>query len=795
MAVDPVDRIILNGTTLLCDGIQAGKPVSEFTAGLKIGRASQDDRQHAFYNDFDDFSGGFGFRTLDIRETLGTHWDNAGGVDLRRSRHITLPPKRYTVAADNNPVKMILSSEILDGAAVGVPREDPGANFADYFYYGAGDTVYRMDNTRNTLIRQQRMVFTDPVTGSAANEPEKMTRMFLFRGSGNVRRLHIVTANSNTAGSSSRMLYTSNPGAVTPTWSEGIRAAWDAIPCPFGPGGNQIVVAQAITFQFMFSADPTNGATDWNIDAADAAINGPVWIPNSICRFVGVAELPNSPTPGLYFIDYGDGRLYVLNFYIRKAFPIDIGDYHYIVNACIWHGSIAATDGWDIWLYSPGGGAETVRQIGLFSKDGVPDSLRAGRYRITGLLDGGDQLFAIAERTALDKDGVTSTLGFVIFVYNGAGWSHYIPAVEALATSVTEAVNPITAVIDRFPSGVAVAQNLASQTSRAVNVLCQAHPTTSKKVVLHTMPLPKMKLPIDQVDEFDSSGSGNVFRTGWLHGGFNDLYGVLHYLKVDLQSTGGTGASVTIEYRLDDNESAAFTSLGTVSALDDGTGNAILQFDVTNKAGIRFRTVQFQVRLNRGLCTTIGAGGVTNVATTIPVAELSSLPDLGAIDVDGEVIFYTARSAASGVGNLTGATRGQRGSTAAAHTAGRPVISLNRTPELRGITLVYGKKGKLRKTWVVVIDVNKMVEQGTLVDTNGDGVPDTAATHQNVLDLIESLWDTQTLVQLTVPEQIPSSDNMQVQIADYTTILDDNRISSTVKTKVNLTLIQPVRAA
>lgn len=796
MAVEPIDHIILAGTTFPCDGIQAGKSVSEFTAGLKIGRATSDDRQHAFYNDFDDFSGGFGFRQLDIREALGTHWDNPGGVDLRRPRHITLPPKRYTVQASANPVKMILSSEILDGAALGVPREDPGAGFSDYFYYGAGDTIYRMDNTRNTLTLVKRLSFAvGPVSGSAANEPEKMTRMFLFRGTDKIRRLHIVTANSNVAGSSSKMFYSSDPGAVTPTWLESFRAAWDAIPAPFGPGGNSIVIAQAITFEFMFSANPTNGATDWNTNDADAAINAPLWIPNSICRFLGVAELPNSATPGLYFIDYGDGKLYVLNFYIRKAFPIDLGDFHYIINGCIWHGSVAVTDGWDVWLYSPGGGAETVRQIGLFTKDGVPDSLRAGRYRVVGLLDGGDLLFAIAERTALGKAAATSTMGFIIFVYNGTGWSQYEPAFEAAATSTTLAVNPITAVIDRFPSGVAVAQNLASQTSRSLNILCQAHPTNSFLTVLHVHAWPQIgKIPIDGVDEFDALGAGNTFLTGWLNGGFSDIYGVLHYMKVDLQTVGGTGASVTVEYRLDDVETeAAFVTLGTVSALQTDGSAAVLQFDATNKAGIKFRTVQFRIRLSRGLCTTL-SGGINDSVATIPVAELSSIPDLGVIDIDGEVIAFTARSASSGAGNLTGATRGQRGSTAASHIAGRPVLALNRTPELRGLTLVYGKKAPLRKTWVVQVDVNKMVEQATLVDVNLDGTPEVAATQQNVWDYLEDLWNTQTLLQLTVPQAESSGNNLRVQIADMTKAQDDNRVAPTIRGKINLVLIEPVRS-
>ena len=91
MAAEAGDSIVLNGTTLLTKGVQAGKPISEFTSGLRVGRATYDDRQHAFFTVLDDFSGGFAHRILDIREEIGTHWDNVGGGDLRTPRLIVLP--------------------------------------------------------------------------------------------------------------------------------------------------------------------------------------------------------------------------------------------------------------------------------------------------------------------------------------------------------------------------------------------------------------------------------------------------------------------------------------------------------------------------------------------------------------------------------------------------------------------------------------------------------------------------------------------------------------------------------
>lgn len=68
------DYIELNGVRLLVDGpIQIDK-VSEFAAGLKVGPATYDEREHAFWIAFEDHSAGFGFRDSNVREAGGTHW-------------------------------------------------------------------------------------------------------------------------------------------------------------------------------------------------------------------------------------------------------------------------------------------------------------------------------------------------------------------------------------------------------------------------------------------------------------------------------------------------------------------------------------------------------------------------------------------------------------------------------------------------------------------------------------------------------------------------------------------------
>lgn len=83
---------------------------------------------------------------------------------------------------------------------------------------------------------------------------------------------------------------------------------------------------------------------------------------------------------------------------------------------------------------------------------------------------------------------------------------------------------------------------------------------------------------------------------------------------------------------------------------------------------------------------------ITNVATTIPVAELAHFPTAGTVYIDNEMISYTGKSASSGAGNLTGATRAatltqwQVGTSssftagaAASHNSGVGVILISNT--------------------------------------------------------------------------------------------------------------------
>ena len=81
-----------------------------------------------------------------------------------------------------------------------------------------------------------------------------------------------------------------------------------------------------------------------------------------------------------------------------------------------------------------------------------------------------------------------------------------------------------------------------------------------------------------------------------------------------------------------------------------------------------------------GVSTTL-SGNINDAVTDIPVAALDNFPVVGTIIIGTEQITFTGKSAATGAGNLTGATRGANTTTAAAHTSAAVVGIVFSTPD------------------------------------------------------------------------------------------------------------------
>jgi hypothetical protein len=539
----PHEKISLAGQELYVEGPIRANAVSEFTSGLKVGRATYDERLHAFWLVLDDFSGGIGYRRLDIREALGTVWDNVGGVDIRRAGHITLPPLQ-TVGAMTAPgaadyTKRQPSVPITGSDVSGTP-----ANYA-----GFGGNIYK--STDGGASWASVKVITGAYMVSRILEfcpstPAGANALYAFpEGGGGTARYQRSTDGT--------------------TWADGgtgtQKVIEDAI--VYSSGGQDIIIGTRPIAEIIFSTD---GQT-WNIDnPLDADV---IWKAGyGRIQFVGIFMAPWG-AGAVHFLardDAGLQSLFVLNFDIRSAYLIPINNKRHLHDALVWNNYLVTTDGYNVWLWD----GSTVRNISWPRKGGgLPPGLQGGV--IVKLIGGTDYLYALLYTGA----GATQVL-----VYNGAGWSQLGPAVAGFCSVVTGICSKW------LPATVATERRIVALGTSAFGGAGSPR--------LMTLRLPDTgEVPVVGLDNFQDGPLS--FRTGWIDGGFRELEGCLYRLYCDGYNLSGT-ETVAVGYRLNNDETAAFTPLGTFVAA--GT-----YFSFAGSTGLQFRTVQFEITLDRTAAT------------------------------------------------------------------------------------------------------------------------------------------------------------------------------------------------
>ena len=626
------DTIFLDRVEFPIDGPIRGTAISEFSTGLKVGKATYDEREHAFWAVFDDFSGGFARKILDTREAGGTHWDNDGGVDLRRPRHITLPPKRVTLDPDDDPDNMAYPREGQVGVVSNVH------NTVGQVYLPGGSAIYRLlfsstNGMREFLVK----VFEMPNTS-------RVQRIVEFIGSDGVKGLYACGPSTGAQNNEYHRSITTDTDLV---WTTGA-----SIPNNSGTVfftdfivWNRQLLGQTTDRRIISSADGAN----WSIDASTP--EDEIYRASSTIQFIGVAMAPWGE-PAVYFLD--SGRLYVLDFQVRTAYEIeDVGRGQYLTTGVVWGGSLYLTNSTGVFEYSPGS-RETVRWLGPFGKEGTPPTYNdKSGYHIAQFLPGDESLYTIF-RSA-------STTSYRLGVYNGAGWSW-------LSSDIPSAF-PVSAIIDRLPI-----DRIGGAATRYLDIITTGPNTTSTDVTLNSYKLPRTDVPGTRTPTssfqwrsmFEDGPAS--WEWGWYDGGFSELEGVL--FRMELDGFGITETeTVQVEYRLNNNEDAAFTNLGTFTR-----NKGQIWFDLEHK-GVPFKTVQFRVTLNR-----------RTASNENPTP--SQMTD--AISRD-----YTY------------------------------------SPELKSLILLFDKKPLLRTAWTARIDINRMKER-TDLRLNGDPVTSTEQVWQYI---------------------------------------------------------------
>jgi hypothetical protein len=106
-------------------------------------------------------------------------------------------------------------------------------------------------------------------------------------------------------------------------------------------------------------------------------------------------------------------------------------------------------------------------------------------------------------------------------------------------------------------------------------------------------------------------------------------------------------------------------------------------FDFTETDNTSFNFLDSQLNYD-GVSSTLN-GSISNTATTVVVADGTNFNSSGKIKIGKEIISYTGKS----TNNLTGCTRGQNLTTAAAHTSGATVDQVVET--LSGLAHLEGQ--------------------------------------------------------------------------------------------------------
>jgi len=547
VAPEDEDKVTLAGTDFYTDGPAVGKPASEWTAGMKVGKATYDERLHAFWLVLDDFGGGVGHRKLDIREALGTIWDNEGGIDVTRAGRVVMPP----ASADADPTDPAKFEGRYRVPSKPWCQSDLGAQSGGSCYFGFGNTLYHFEVARGTPAVADTLSGTNPFMISSVFEwydGSDFRLMYCGEASSADSKLRSSTAGvSGWGDASSKVIEDAFPWATYRT--ESLTSG--------------VIIATTPVAKIIQSVD----GVSWNDD--DAADGVLLWQgPGGRVTFVGVAMAPWG-SAGLYF--HCLGVLYCLDPEARAAIPIEFGPGFRVLNAAIFQGAIYVTNSVEVLQYSPGA-TETIRPVGIRYKDGLPPCLRDGYIRY--LFDGGDYLYGVWNDNTNWKCRLLR--------FTGTGWTPLGKEIDS--------AHGFFGFVDTMP-------HLGWPKTRHLWIPYGAtNVSATFKARHYTLPLKGIH-PIVGVDSFEDDESTSHFITGWIDGGFSELSGCLYRMEIDGYNLSGT-EYIKVEFQLDNAESSGWTQLknsaGAAMVFDALTD--VGYFTATNPLrGLEFRTVRFRV--------------------------------------------------------------------------------------------------------------------------------------------------------------------------------------------------------
>jgi len=560
-------------TTLRVIGPVAGKPIAEFSAGLKVGPATYDERTQAFWLAMDDFSGGVGYRNIDIREETGLVWDNTG-LDITRRGHMTLPPLQTSTALPTIPALYVYGTGWFPSNPI-----DRQSSTGDFFM-GVGSAIFRSIDAGLNWTFVQDLNTAGYLMNQILAVREYGAGIFAF-GRTATGYAYYYTVTPQTAGTWT--VATLRPIYDAMVWDGKLYGRWE--------GGTS--TTRGIVF-FV------TGAADWNINvASDAAY---IWVPPAgPVQFVGAGTAPWGD-PCFYVIAVGKMgalSLYAIDPGARKGVEVDVTGGVGIMDACVWNGNVVVTDGYTVWLY--GMESQQIRNIGLPRKGGVPPCFSACQFlRMLGF---GDYLYSLVlHHNAL---ATTHPSSCQWWRYNGAGWSPYGKRMGALTGAENTGFHSV--IVAALSPYAAIYRN-ATRLLLAVGAPATDVATGATHVY---MPLPRYSDTPEygQYDFFEASAGATALNTTspWMDMGFHELDGALFWLKIDAINL-SSDEKVMAEYQLDHDEAGAWVQMrdvtGAADTFDAATDTLYFKTTTSAKLGLQFRSVRFRFTLYRKAAST-----------------------------------------------------------------------------------------------------------------------------------------------------------------------------------------------
>lgn len=767
------DIVYLGGQAFPVRDIVKGSGIVEWESGVKVGPANYDTREHSFFVVLNDWTGGFGYKVLNVRDALGTYWfSNPLNSPYIQTGRVTLSLKQEFVS-------MTTPTTITPLTELGFPYVERNG----WYVFALHDGVYTL--TAKSATPTRRASFLSGVTSiiSATDPTAGVQRLYLFSDQETephashwlsfddgvtwevAQADYLVTKGvfagklpldplTYTSGGYSTAEYAAavvaqggkGPFFQAPvvqnlitgvtrindgiSWDHKVVAVWEdtkiifQVPCSEDcwlytiPAGVYLQAAFVAKGKLISSSNITfltdghyvvpRGHEPWNhIMDGDCNIIAAIDLTRKM-RFIGTG--PTWWGEQAPYLRAGN-LLYALDFFGRKIYPVDLGNNKPLITGQVWNSDFLLADGWNVFQYDPGG--QTSKNIGFPRKWGIPASLLNGssQAEIVYLVPYDDEIFAIVVEPVEPAT--------YVYRYNGLGWTQFGKKMAGFVAQFGfRATFPL-------PDGNSFENR--SQVLIVPGITTDGGISTATGAGYWQFDLPALShSPTVGLDHFGDSGA--YWYAGWQDGGFFDLTGTL--LRMNCEAYFHNG-SIEVAYRLDNDptpeESATWQSLVDIDGNDAvfDADHIALWFknpdDPTR--GIKFRTVQFRIKLIRGA------------------------------DEDD-----------------------------------------TSSPEYRALVMNYLKTPNLRTRWAFNIDVNAMLETSKSGEDERFYIDGDPPTVESIWAKLTELWiNDYTLVPFYIPNVVPSP-GINVKIETQGMTIDDFRDAVAGRGAVAMSLVEPVVA-